>query len=472
MRARRLVTPLLAIVATAAFPVRSGAAPAAEDPALTRAHPAPRERPNVILIVVDTLRVDHLGSYGYERPTSPNLDRFAESAVRYERAFSQAPWTTPSVGSLLTSRFPTELGTITLRQELPDRALLVSEVLQQNGYATGAVVSHTLCGSFVNFDQGFDVFDDEEGQNFRGERLPTSVGVTDRALAFATAQGRKPYFLWAHYFDPHWDYLAHPEFEFSSPPVPSPSVPSQPSSVPPIIPTGKWKELLEMLPRLGPAEIAAVRDLYDSEIAFTDHQVGRLLEGLAALGQLEGAVIVITADHGEEFLDHGGIGHTRTLYDELIHVPLFVRYPDGRRGAAADPVALLDIFPTILDVAGIPRPGGLRGRSLVGGDAGTRAGRLVFAETSRGERLRSVRSATYKLVHQDGTGREQLFDLLSDPGEQVDVLVRRPGITAYLRRVLDRWHRGAESRAFTTKKARIDAEQRQRLEALGYVESP
>ena len=172
-----------------------------------------RPRPNVLLIVVDTLRREELGAYGYPRSTSPNLDRLARAAVRYDQAFSQAAWTTPSISSLLTSRYPSQLGIEGELTKLAEDVVLLPEVLRAEGYVTGGVVSHSFCSQKWNFDQGFDFWDQS---SIGGHKAITSPGVTERALEFLDQDREQPFFLWLHYFDPHVAYVEHAAFRFGT----------------------------------------------------------------------------------------------------------------------------------------------------------------------------------------------------------------------------------------------------------------
>ena len=312
---------------------------------------ADRVGPNVLLIVVDTLRRDHLGCYGYERDVSPHIDRLAADSVRYENAYSQAPWTTPSIGALLSSQYPSTLGIRNERSVLSQDLVLLPELLQEYGWSTGAVVSHGFCSSKWGFDQGFDFFDET---NVLGHAGVSSAGVTRAALRFIDAHAGDPFFLWLHYFDPHNEYLSHPGHGYQR---------ERPYRGP-VNPRNNFYKLRRILDRLGPPDWDELRRLYDSEIAFTDHHIGRVLERLRSLELYEDSLVILTADHGEEFGDHGRLGHAHSLYQELVHVPLLVKYPGSEPLVAEDPVALVDLYPTLLEFLGLPLPEGLVGRSL------------------------------------------------------------------------------------------------------------
>jgi arylsulfatase A-like enzyme len=426
--------------------------------------PAAPKRPSVLLIVIDTLRRDHVGCYGYSRDTTPQIDRLAAVSWRYTHAFSQAPWTTPSIGALLSSRYPSELGISAAPDRLPDRYVLLAEALKAQGYATAAVISHYFLGSKWNFNQGFDRFDES---NVLGHAKVSSPGVTDTAISIVDEHRRRdpdqPLFLFVHYFDPHYDYIEHEGFRFSDPayhgPVASGTV---------------YTDLLAMLPKLTPADVAHLVDLYDSEIAFTDSHVGRLLDHLRELGTFDDTLIVLTADHGEEFRERGAIGHGQSLYNELIRVPLLVKYPGSGGGVVEGNVGLIDVYPTLLDYMGIAATEELSGRSFLGqGPGSPPSPRLLFSETDWGH-YRGVVRDQLKLLYHQPTGSYLFFDMGADPGERDNLTsqLAQRGLTAefyQLQEKLRTWMEVMEREKVDGGEVDITPEERRQLEALGYL---
>jgi len=410
-------------------------------------------RPDVLLIVVDTLRADHLGSYGYARDTSPHIDALAADSTRYTRAFSHAPWTTPSVAALLTSRYPASLGIANVQSPLPDGVALLPELLRDAGYRTGAFVSHSFVSRKWGFARGFDSFDESQ---VKGHLATTSPALSDLAIDWLERHlGDQPVFLLLHYFDPHFGYLEQRDFPFEgrdpsyTGPVRSGSLPSRFADAP---------------ETLGADDLRELRRLYDSEIALTDREIGRVLACLRDAGRYASSVVVLTGDHGEEFLDHGALDHAKTLYDELVRVPLLVKLP-GRPPATVDsPVALVDVLPTLLDWLDLEAPLGVRGRSLL---AEAAAPRPIFLETQRLRRLRAVVHGDHKLIVDLDSGDAQLFDLAADPGERSDLAGERPEQVAALRRLLDDWAGGQPE--VRGEPLELSDEERERLEALGYL---
>ncbi len=440
-----------------------------------------RERhgpPNVVIIVVDTLRADRLGAYGHPRPTSPHIDRLAASGLLYSHAYSQAPWTTPSIGALLTSQYPSTLGIRAEPNALSDDQVLLSEILQQHGYATGAIVSHYFLSSKWNFDQGFDHFDQS---NIKGHTGITSPGVTEEALRFAGSHRDEPFFLFVHYFDPHYDFIDHPEFSFLDP--------SQPYEGP-LHSAMDYTDMLDLVPELGPRDADYLFNLYDSEIAFTDRSIGKLLDGLDELGLGDDTLILLTADHGEEFLERKTIGHGGSLFNELIRVPLIVRYPDyrptpahpralwpeeGWRGSVLEtPVALIDLFPTVLDYLGIAPQGPLAGRSFLGENPSAEpTARTVFSETDWGM-YRAAITADFKMIHRLTSGERFFYDLRNDPGEKETLTARLAETGKHaeflaLDKELQGWLDELKLLAKQANEVELSEEEREQLRALGYL---
>jgi len=425
--------------------------------------PDQRKPVNVVLIVIDTLRVDHLGCYGYWRPLSPNIDRLAADGVRFTNAYSQAPWTTPSVGSLLSSNYPTTIGITEAPNLLPDRFSVLPEVLREHGYATGAVVSHYFLGSKWNFDQGFDLFDES---NILGHAGICSPGLIDTAFALLVAHHEKLFFLMTHYFDPHYAYIEHQDFRFGDPVYAGPVTSGM-----------EYVELRDMASFLTEADLDQVRALYDSEIAFTDLHVGRLLDKLKDLGLYDDALIVLTSDHGEEFMERKTIGHGGSLFNELIHVPLIIKFPEneGAGSVNEDTVGLIDLYPTILDILGIPAPETISGRSVLSDR--TSAGYetpMVFSETDWNP-SRAVIDGHLKLIWHLGSDKRMLFDLAADPDERHNLKPRNkrkrePPDFPEMNQSLDQWLVDLEESTAEKEEVDIDEELRRELNALGYVE--
>jgi arylsulfatase len=407
---------------------------------------------NVLLIVVDTLRADHLSCYGYGRETSPNIDRLAAEGWRFEHAISAAPWTTPSIGALLTSRYPSMLGIADVTSAMPPDVPLLAEVLQAEGYATGTIVSHSFCSADWGFGRGFERFD---ADNVLGHFGISSRGVSKRALGFleerASSDDDRPFFLWLHYFDPHNQYIPHDDHPF-------PNEVGDPGRIGPRTPFGRLRRLAESM---TPGELAEVVRYYDSEIAFTDRQIGRVLRRLDELGLAEETLVVLTSDHGEELNERGHFGHAYSLFDELVRVPLILRIPGEAPRVVPQPVSLLDVSPTLLELVGARAPEGMLGSSLMRG----LEGRTVFAETSRQASLRAAVKGPWKLVRDLETGEELLYYAT----DRTPVTEAPPELEE-LRAELDAWILALGSSARESAEVEISAELAEQLGELGYTE--
>jgi arylsulfatase A-like enzyme len=373
--------------------------------------------PNVLLVSIDTLRADHLGFHGYERPTSPELDAFAETAVVFDGAQAAASWTLPGMASVLTSTYTSTHLCWTLGSRLDESFLTLTESLLAHGWDTACVVSHLFCTTRHGLQQGFVHFDDTYAYpEIDPEDAVTSEVISDRGIEFIerkaeVADGR-PWFLWLHYFDPHETYVEQPGFteRFGAPDEPS--------------------------------ALQRQIDLYDGEIAYTDHHVGRVLDALEARGLAEDTIVVLVSDHGEEFQDHGGIRHGHALYGELIRVPFVIRAPGIAPRRVADVVRTVDLMPTVLDLAGLPVPHQAVGRSLRDALEGAALpSALALSEIGMNDALvlDAIVDGRMKLIRRlSEEGRLELYDLEADPLEREDLAASDPEEAARLERALDR----------------------------------
>lgn len=450
--------------------------------------PSRPNMPNVVLVVIDTLRADHVSAYGYARETTPTLDHFAAEGVRFDSAVSQAPWTAASVASLLTGLYPSVHGIdsgvrwrsvpgktglpFIVQKRLEPADPTLATILRAYGYRTAGFVSNVYMSAAFGFNHGFDRYEDDcsdyvanvRARKRRGEQTNRSV------FEWLDAGIEEPFFLLVHYNDPHWPYDPPPPFgtEWTG------------SYRGPLLPT-RTGFVVENEGRpmrgLDAADVAYLVGLYDGEVRYADANLGSLLARLRSTSLSRPMLTVVTADHGEEFVDHGSTSHGYTLYDEQIHVPLVMHFPGRiRPGHVASQVRLVDVLPTVLDLVGIDRTGmGLQGTSVVSlldrpSEAGSRD---AFSEATLHRRLTSLRTADGIKVIAEGS-RIQVFDIKRDPGERLDI-ASRPGLDldALTRRVVD-WRgnnvavrrnrpRDGDSRV------QVDESARARLHALGYL---
>jgi arylsulfatase A-like enzyme/glycosyltransferase involved in cell wall biosynthesis len=447
-------------------------------------------RPNVVLCVIDTLRADHLGCYGYPRATSPNLDRFAADSVRFERAFAQAPRTVASHASMFTSTYPAvhgawnQAGPLDSGQELPSLgpdAVCLAEVLQAIGYRTAAVAD----GGWLQVDrglaQGFETFH----SRFRGAK-----DRVDFALEWLDSDdAESPFFLFLHTYEVHTPYVPDEELLADLAPDYTGPLRERLRQARELLAGGDVKnaivdvhrQLFEpLLPTLSDADVEFLMALYDAEIRSADREIGRFLDELAARGLLEHTIVIVTSDHGEEFREHGAFEHTQ-VYDECLHVPLIIRLPDGPRGVApTEPVELVDLMPTLLRELGVRVPPSAQGRALDLRQAAQAADdRELWAESNEPRPQVAWRRGSLKAVlFPDGSEPARLYDLARDPEERAAIL--SPAVSAeLLDEVTDRFGafraQSSEHRAkfrlqpVERGRQRFHDDQLEELRALGYL---
>jgi choline-sulfatase len=402
---------------------------------------APSSKPglDVLLVTLDTTRADRLGCYGYASAKTRHLDRLAAEGTRFETAIATAPITLPSHSSILTGLYPFEHG---VRNNgnfyLAPRFETLATRLKSRGYRTGAFVSSFILDRRYGLDRGFDVYDDRmEGEykqvvtlqaERRGDRTALAL---DRWIDERAKEPEAPFFAWLHLYDPHEPY---------SPPHP-------------------FRDLF-------------ASDPYEGEIAFVDAIVASVLDRLRGAGLLDRTLVVVTGDHGESLGEHGETTHSMFVYDAALHVPLvFWRpglVPAGR--VVADPVRLIDVAPTILDLVGAPGLAAPHARSLVPLVMGRSAGPPppAYSETllpkfyMNWAPLRAFRDGRYKLID---APRPELYDLATDPGELRNLYAAQPRRAAALREGLDRLVASGDAMSVQT----LDREAMEKLAALGYI---
>jgi arylsulfatase A-like enzyme len=309
------------------------------------------QRPNILIITVDTLRADYLGTYGDSTARTPNIDALARNATVFERAAAPMPLTRPSHFSLLTAKYPREHGVVNNAMSLPDEATTITEILQEKGYDTAAFLSVRLLDDSSGAAQGFSTYDTPA----EGDERSAEDTISHVLRWLEERENQRPFFLWVHLFDPHIPYA--PPHEFRPPEVAdSPAV--------------TWPRLNAIAAENDddiPAEVLEeAKQLYRGEIAYTDHWVGKLLNGVDALWQPENTLIVFAADHGECFENGSYFEHSDCLYEPAIRIPLIVRWePAFPQGSRIDSqTSIIDIAPTILRAANIEIPSDFSGRAL------------------------------------------------------------------------------------------------------------
>lgn len=427
---------------------------------------APDRPPNVLFMSLDTLRADHLGIYGYHRDTSPFLDLVAQEGIVFERAIAQSPHTYDSHKSLFQSRYP---------GRFDDAGTVLADVLRQHGYYTAGFTGGGFVAASFGFDKGFDLY--REYPKGLRDSLPDL-----RSWLVQEAPTRAPYFVFLHTYDVHVPYQPLPLFgELYDRGYAGPVVPELTSIF--------QRQYLGLNPpderflaiEWNEADRRRYEALYDSEIRQADAALRGFFNflGSCPAWDWERDILVIFSDHGEEFWEHGAIGHGMTLHDELIRVPLVIRLPGAEAGGLRidRTVELMDLGPTILELVGAQPPADFRGASLVplfrNPEEGKRIdprNRVAVSLTVKGQF--SVIRYPWKLIQKAEEGTVELFNLAVDPREQHSVSDEHPDIVASLGRILSETLSdvGAKASYLIDPGAVEDPELREQLRALGYLE--
>ncbi len=402
----------------------------------------------VLVVSIDTLRRDHVSLYGYPRRTTPGLEALASESVVFDDAVSTSSWTLPAHASLLTSTYPSVHGAVNLNVGLSPAWPSVATLLQEAEFTTQALVTHVYL------------------PETRAEE------VTNRAIRFLRAMGDREFFLFVHYYDPHWHY---------DPPAPYDETfdPSYDGDA-----SGVWWDFKEHdRDSIDPRDLHHIEALYDGEILYTDRHVERLMRSMKELDIFDKVLIVVTSDHGEEFLEHGSWEHQKTLYEEQLRVPLIIKFPGGEGAGrrVKEQVSLLDVAPTIADVMELPVPASFRGVSLRGELVENRELWSETEHTIDGTHKLSLRrgASSGKAIFRVGGDDDgevdvlnvELFDLGEDPSE-LEALTddeMRQRVEERLRDYLASVAAAREGIA-ETPNVDLDPQERERLRTLGYIQ--
>ena len=400
---------------------------------------------NILVITIDTLRADHLSSYGYPKQTSPRMDGFAGGAVLFENVACQSSQTLPSHASIFIGTNPRVHKAISHESPVDAEETTLAELLKEAGYSTGAFISSHALDSEYGLDQGFDTYwEVHKEHSYKERRLANTEErdlTTDAALAWLNENKDSRFFLWIHWFQPHRPYNPPPAYVSAFAGAYEGSATSEPEFIMKV-----WREALD----LPDEDVAYLTGLYDGEVAFADAQVGRILDQLEALGLLENTIVVITADHGEILYEHEHyFGHDIALYDECLMIPLIIHAPApaGAQRRIGQLVQSLDILPTLLDLLEMDLPDYLEGKSLLPLMAGSELSTVdyCFSETfpfpEKCLPRHAVRTSDSKLIWKEeetATITKEFYDLTLDPGETRNLYGQDPEAAA-LDSVLARW---------------------------------
>jgi arylsulfatase A-like enzyme len=448
--------------------------------------PAPRNSnlPDIVFVSIDSLRFDHLGCYGYARQTSPTIDKMAAEGAKFSNAISTTSWTLPSHAAMFTGLYDSSHGVISTRTHLGENFVTLAESLKDAGYRTAGFYGGPYLHPTFGLDQGFDTYrscmsrvpktpdtdsrkdiSDETNARVKSAHVDvTGPRTTEEVSRWLEGAGGAPFFLFLHLWDVHYDYIPPDRYIKMFDPDYRGTM------------TGRiLDDDATLSPDIPARDLQHLIALYDGEIRFTDDTLRNIFELLDRRGRFAEALIVITADHGEEFFDHGGIGHGKTLFDEMIRVPLIIRWP-GQIPAGLeieDQVRLVDLMPTLLALAGAPKPTESQGRDV----SPLLRGEEMPPESALSELLiydpghRALRSNREKLITEK-TG-DRYYDLVADSHEQNPQTADQTNASGIKRQLnaivsraqLLRTRLGRDNDQETT----IDPMLCRRLRALGYL---
>ena len=427
--------------------------------------------PNVLLLLVDTLRADQLGVYGANPSPTPALDRFAARGTVFDLAVGQASWTMPAVASIFTGLHPRSHGAVKSAANegrgkdssgtlLPDSVVTIAETAQETGVTTVGISTNLIVSRASNLAQGFETFLELPFDKTTRDFVRAGV-VNRRFLDWTRRESHLRFFAYLHYMEPHAPYAPPQELR-----------PEPPAGVPADVAAGRSQEFALAVNehRIGLPDapvVSYLRSLYAGDIRTWDDDFGALIQQLEADGILERTIVVVMADHGEEFLEHGNLSHGNHLYEETVHIPLIMVGPGIPVGRRTDMAQGIDLLPTIASILGAPVPAGLSGRDLLTTDT---AGDVVseidggFGDDHQGITV-ALRTPRLKLIRLPG-GENELYDLANDPGEHTN-LAATSDQTAALSARLDRWAANAPP---PPQAAGSDPMLGAKLRRLGYVE--
>ena len=433
--------------------------------------------PNIVLVVIDALRADHLNHYGYHRDTASGIDDFVASSTRFADCSAQAPWTNPSMASLFTGLHTVRHRTNTFGAALPTEFTTLAESLQGNGWNTAAISFNPGVRSELNFDQGFDSYDEFLG---KASAYPHMEEMIKRVAAWFQNPPQQPFFLYLHSMNVHGPYrvpkeardkvLGRPpgrEFKYYG------------DLMKDILNNGQ----IELREQVSDAYLESLTDKYDTAVRYSTDQLAQLFALMTQHQLYDDALIIVTADHGEELFDHGGFSHGWALHRESLHVPLFIKLPGQGQGRVVESrVNLIDLFPTILEVAGIRPDLNLDGTSLVPlimgyGDSNSDQDRERLTQTDWDRRCvaRGISAQGFRLIEIERNYERvenvvRMYDLARVPREENDVSGLHPKIAQELRQELHRRFDELAQKAGPQPENRKDQLDQERLRVLGYVD--
>ncbi len=429
---------------------------------------------NVILISIDALRADHLSTYGY-KPAAPDIESFSRRCTVFSQAYSQTSWTLPSHISMLTSEYPSFHKVIFNDRRLPPQKRTLTEILRDHGYNTAAFVSAPYAKALFGFDQGFNTYDDSIAGDMKlgSHRQITSTQLNDKINSWLDAAGPEKFFLFLHYWDVHSDYIPpypynimfYPEYQGN-------------------LDVNRYWFNSSINSNISENDLAYLISQYDGEIAWVDAHIGDLIRKLYDMNLMNRTNIILTSDHGEEFFEHGGKTHRKTIYEEVLHVPLIMYIPDRKPEIINTPATHVDLPPTVLSLLGKSYPKEFQGLDLFSPEddlkrlpewAVLNQDRLIYHELHKKERLLTVGARFYMqnephmlFYHMKKKRDAELMNVLRDKDVTERFMRDHPRI---YEKVLDKIKSYLKQSGKTAgMTGTLDEDTRKQLETLGYIE--
>ena len=417
---------------------------------------APPNAPNIVFILIDALRADHLPCYGYNVDTAPHLTALAAQSVVFRRVIAPSSWTKTSMASIMTGRIPSRHGAIGVQDILPAGITTVAKALAENGYRTIGVNTNPWLKPNFGFDAGFDIYSSITIPN----NFVSASDVNNEAnRLLAKNIGKRPIFMYLHYMDVHAPYWPAPQYF------------SKPALVVPGMGAVADKQLEKLYRKEGldsPAIRQRVIELYDAEIRGVDSAIGQLIIEMKKNAALVNSAFMITSDHGEAFREHGTTEHGKNLYPEVYEVPLILNWPGRLPPAHINAqVCSIDIAPTLLQLAGAKASDSFEGQSLLPIESVTKE-RISISEVARNSYIPdldyvAVISSRHLYVREKTTNKIEFYDLLSDPGATHNLGPAHPDIAEYAK--IEQSQQGQTA----TKQIELDEQTREQLKSLGYL---
>lgn len=438
-------------------------------PKIDPAHQSTNLPQHYVLIILDTVGAKHLDLTSSNGPLY--LQKLAAESIVYTNAYSAAPWTRPAIGSIFTGLHPQLHGITRLRDAFKPEVKTLAQAFKEKGYKSAGYVSHELINQKTDFKRGFDTYRMVDIKGDVHDAI-SSPQVSDGGISWMDSHIKEhsstPFFLFLHYFDPHYNYRHHPEYDRTS------------WYKGPLYSNMHFSEVRSSASKLTADDIRYLAGLHAEEIAFTDSHIARVFEFIKNTPSLQNTTVIVTADHGEEFHEHGGIGHGVTLYDEVIHVPLLVWSPSKQVGKVVTRwVSTMDIAPTILGTIPQSETQDIQGYPLFEFSSDTKAiapeSRHLSVHVAHRARLQALLQSPFKFITKTDGGAEEFYDLLSDATEKENLITTHTKAQNFreqqkgLEHLLKNPDTATWQKLTSEEDSSFDAEEAEKLKSLGYL---